>query len=108
MTRDQTRRDGFYWVRFEGEVVVAEYTGKGRGCTPEGPHWHIPGSSECFRDAQVCQMLSPRLNPPKTSEVTRAMTGDEAEAAGREWHRKVTEERAPGDHGLTERSQDEL
>lgn len=51
------RKPGFYWVRFEGEVIVAEYT-DGRDCIDtstrtglaEYPHWHVPGSDGCLLD----------------------------------------------------------
>jgi len=64
MKRDAKRQRGFYWVRFEGEIVVAEYT-DGRGCTDERSHWHIPGSAACFRNKEVCELLSPRIEHPK-------------------------------------------
>ena len=55
--RHAPRRVGFYWVRFEGVPIVAEFT-DGRGCTEERRHWHIPGSSECWRGREVCELLS--------------------------------------------------
>jgi len=65
-----TRLPGFYWVRFEGEVVVAEYT-DGRGCEGSGgrKHWHIPGSESCFKDREVCELLSFRLEPHEVKTV---------------------------------------
>ena len=64
MKRDAKRLPGFYWVRFEGEIIVAEYT-MGRGCSSERPHWHIPGSDTCFYDREVCELLSPELLSPE-------------------------------------------
>jgi hypothetical protein len=65
MKADAKRLTGFYWVRFEGEIVVAEYT-HGRGCSDERPHWHIPGSGECFKNNEVCELLSAKpIEQPK-------------------------------------------
>ena len=50
-------RLGFYWVRFEGELIIAERT-TGRGCGPSTGHWHIPGMASCVADSQVCEVLS--------------------------------------------------
>jgi len=62
MNRDAKRKPGFYWVRFEGQVIVAEYTGfDALGCSHYYPHWHIPGSAACFADKEVCELLSSRL-----------------------------------------------
>jgi hypothetical protein len=60
MRRDKKRMPGFYWVRFEGDVLVAEYT-NGFGCSDERPHWHLPGSGECWKDKEICELLSGRL-----------------------------------------------
>jgi hypothetical protein len=60
---NRKRKPGFYWVRFEGEIVVAEYT-EGRGCSDERPHWHVPGSAECFKNREICELLSERLAQP--------------------------------------------
>ena len=64
MKADRKRKPGFYWVRFEGELVVAEYT-DGLGCEGNDgkKHWHIPGSDGCFFDREVCELLSDRLFP---------------------------------------------
>lgn len=61
MKRDRKRLPGFYWVRFEGEIIVAEYVNR-RVCAPEIHHWHIPGSNRCFRDGEICELLSTKLN----------------------------------------------
>jgi hypothetical protein len=66
MKRDKKRSSGFYWVRFEGQTVVAEYT-DGLGCTEDRPHWHIPGSQACFDDKEICELLSTRLLKPANS-----------------------------------------
>lgn len=60
MKADRKRAFGFYWVRFEGSVCVAEYL-DGIGCSEERPHWHVPGSDFCFKNREVCELLSPRL-----------------------------------------------
>jgi len=64
MKADRYRRSGFYWVRFEGSILVAEYTADGLGCSPEGPHWHIPQSDACWRNREVCELLSGRILAP--------------------------------------------
>jgi hypothetical protein len=76
MKADKKRESGFYWVRFEGEPVVAEYV-TGFGCTDtstgsgtaERPHWHIPGSDGCFYDPEVWELLSGRLQAPRIGLV---------------------------------------
>ena len=65
MKRDRKRLPGFYWVRFEGGIIVAEYTDTGLGCAPEGPHWHVPQAEECFLDEAICELLSDRLPQPR-------------------------------------------
>ena len=77
MKIDRKRKPGFYWVRFEGQIVVAEYT-DGRGCIDtstrsgfaERPHWHVPGSETCFRDREVCELLNGPIPTPQ--ELARA------------------------------------
>jgi len=66
MEHDPSLKPGFYWVRFEGEVIVAEYTATrfkcdGQGCVDGTFHWHIPGSSDCWMDVEICERLSGRL-----------------------------------------------
>jgi hypothetical protein len=63
MTNDLKRKAGFYWVRFECAVIVAEYA-DGRACSMTQPHWHVPGSGNCWKDAEVCELLSGRLEIP--------------------------------------------
>lgn len=66
MKSDRHREAGFYWVRFQGEIIVAEFT-DGKECIEDGlgnttqPHWHIPGTSECWKNSDVCELLSGRL-----------------------------------------------
>ena len=72
MRRDANRAAGFYWVRFEGQIIVAEYTKHGLGCSPEGPHWHVPQSDECFLDREVCEVLSGLIPTPKELAEARA------------------------------------
>lgn len=64
MKADRNRKSGWYWIRFEGQVIVGEYTADGCGCSPEGPHWHVPLADACFLDRQICELLSDRLEPP--------------------------------------------
>lgn len=64
MKRDRKRLSGFYWVRFEGQVIVAEYTADGLGCSPEGPHWHVPQSEGCHSDREIRELLSGKLVGP--------------------------------------------
>jgi hypothetical protein len=61
MKRDRNRLSGFYWVRFEGKVIVDEYTADGLGCSQEVPHWHVPLDEECFRDKEIGDLLSRRI-----------------------------------------------
>lgn len=63
MTRDKSRKPGFYWVRYEGEVIVAEYT-RGHGCSDETSHWHLPGVDACHKDQEVCELLAGPLALP--------------------------------------------
>jgi hypothetical protein len=82
MTRDPGRQSGFYWVRFEGAEIVAEYTADGVGCNPEGrPHWHVPGSDGCWRDNEVCELLSGRLQLNRNGyrRVIRALREQQTE-----------------------------
>jgi hypothetical protein len=61
MKRDPKLKPGFYWVRFEGEVIVAERV---LACDYRSwvhLHWHIPGSDGCFKDSEICERLSERL-----------------------------------------------
>ena len=72
MKANRKRVPGFYWVRFEGYEIVAEYT-TGAGCTDsstrsgfaEWPHWHIPGTDGCFRDREICELLYGPIPTPK-------------------------------------------
>lgn len=72
MKRDRKRVSGFYWVRFEGQIIVAEYTSDGLGCSPEGPHWHVPQSEDCFLDQLVCELLYGPIPTPKELQEARA------------------------------------
>lgn len=64
MKVDRKRRAGFYWVRFEGLTVVAEWQAKDRyPGIPAG--WRMPGAAPRYEDSEVCELLSPRLLPPK-------------------------------------------
>lgn len=63
MKADRQRVPGFYWVRFEGEAIVAEFT-HGLGCSEETPHWHVPGAETCFQNKEICELLSGRLDIP--------------------------------------------
>ncbi len=64
MKADKKRKPGFYWVRFEGAVIVAEYINRPGFLQEADPHWHVPGSPVCFRDKDVCDLLSGRLRTP--------------------------------------------
>jgi hypothetical protein len=78
MRGDRNRAYGFYWVRFEGEVIVAEYT-DGDGCLEEvggrevavKPHWHVPGSDVCYKAREVCELLGPVSPAPGLQEGAR-------------------------------------
>jgi hypothetical protein len=78
MRTDRNRVPGFYWVRFEGEVIVAEYT-DGAGCLEEvggvevgvKPHWHVPGSDVCYKDREVCELLSATLETKILASIER-------------------------------------
>jgi hypothetical protein len=59
MRADSKRETGFYWVRFEGERIVAEYT---FAFCNHRPHWHVPGSKRCFLNGEVCELLSEKLH----------------------------------------------
>lgn len=56
MNVDPKRKAGFYWVRFEGETQIAEWTVNGS--------WIVCGSDLFFSDAEVCELLSDRLKVP--------------------------------------------
>ena len=57
MQHDPTLKPGFYWVRFEGELIIAQYT-TGKGCVDEIFHWHVPGSEGCFMDVEISERMS--------------------------------------------------
>lgn len=57
MKADRERVTGFYWIRFEGQVVVAEYVVGGFKI----PRWYVPGSDLAYQDSEVCELLSDRL-----------------------------------------------
>lgn len=83
MIRIKRQRFGFYWVRFEGTPIVAEYV-NGRGCERSFhghiiKHWHIPGSGACFSDRDVCEQLSVQLRVPARARI--ATTDDFAGVA---------------------------
>ena len=63
MKADPKRKPGFYWVRFEGLVIVAEYAKAARGGFRD--RWIVPGSVTAFEDGEVCELLSERLEPPR-------------------------------------------
>jgi hypothetical protein len=65
MKRDASREPGFYWVRFEGEPVVAEFI-LGHRSRHDFSHWHVPGYDACVNDQEVCEALSAKLLPPRT------------------------------------------
>jgi hypothetical protein len=56
MKHDNKLKPGFYWVRFEGEVIVAERV-KRHATKPTQLHWHVSGSEICFDDKEVCELL---------------------------------------------------
>ncbi len=57
MKVDKKRKPGFYWVRFEGSIIVAEWSDGKRN--PKG--WNIPGCATAFSDKEVCELLSNRM-----------------------------------------------
>lgn len=66
MKADRYRRPGFYWVRFEGALCVAEYVKTCGSCPGPGRgHWHFPGVESPFIDIEICELLSGRIEPPK-------------------------------------------
>ena len=87
MKADPARKSGFYWVRFEGEVQVAEYVARSRnisilpkcGCPLWAAHWHILNSHgiRFYRDSEVCELLSERLTPPLYRNTAITTTGDQ-------------------------------
>lgn len=73
MKANRKRLFGFYWVRFEGDLIVAEYS-DGDGCTgSSGPHWHVPASPDCFYDREVSQLVA--------GPIPRPVPADGADAA---------------------------
>lgn len=61
---DAKLASGYYWIKCEGQVCVGEFTADGRGCSPEGPHWHVPLSEECVSEARVKQVMGGRIAEP--------------------------------------------
>lgn len=57
---------GFYWIRFEGVPVVAEYLRRLHSCSARSArmHWHIPGSPYCTDSKEICELLSAKLERP--------------------------------------------
>lgn len=94
------RPHGFYWVRFEGVVIIAEYTA-GDACTEQYDHWHVPGSDKCWKNREVCELLSSRLEvsslpaapetihdsaappaPPRPTDAARQIPSDRRQRRG--------------------------
>lgn len=64
MLPDPKRKPGFYWVRFEGEVQVAEYAERTRaeGSKYKGKFaWYFCGLGYAVKDEEICELLSRRL-----------------------------------------------
>jgi hypothetical protein len=63
MRSDSGRKKGFYWVRYEGLPVVAEYIPKrlllvrGGCCGYKNAHWHVPAVDGATDDIDICEML---------------------------------------------------
>lgn len=47
---------GFYWIRFEGAVIVAEWRDR---------RWWVGGAEFGYTDRMVCEILSDRLEAPR-------------------------------------------
>ena len=52
MKSNKKRRPGFYWVRFEGSITVAEW---------DGSAWFFTNCLGGYLDYEVCERLSNRL-----------------------------------------------
>lgn len=59
------REPGFYWVRFEDEVQVAEWVG---ASTWGRPAWHFVWKEYDMVDGPNVEVLSKRLLPPGPHE----------------------------------------
>lgn len=57
MKSDPQRKPGYYWVRFEGVVTIAEYKGNGT--------WEVCGDDRAWEDSEFCEILSDRLTYDK-------------------------------------------
>jgi len=61
---DPKRKPGFYWVRFEGQVIIAEYVGSGK--------WQVPGSDRAWEDKEFCELICKVSRPwVKGSSMTK-------------------------------------
>lgn len=61
MNADPQRKPGFYWVRFEGNNQIAEWTDHGS--------WIFCGCDLFFSDAEVCEIISGHLEPLKNVTI---------------------------------------
>lgn len=61
MRADKERQPGFYWVRFEGKEIVAEWVKRRSPPYISTNCWLITGSKMAFKDREVCELLSARL-----------------------------------------------
>ena len=61
MKSDSKRKPGFYWVRFEGVLVVAEYKRIPASYHHRNGYWLMPGVETMWLNSEVCELLSNRL-----------------------------------------------
>jgi hypothetical protein len=65
MRSNRKRKAGFYWIRFEGNDVVAEYRPPETVLSENWPgRWWIPCRASHVIDSEVCELLSDRLPEP--------------------------------------------
>lgn len=78
MTADPNRSNGYYWIRFEGVGVPAEYVDfktstrgecRAEDCDAGAQHWHIPGVRRAVGDADICHVMSQRMRAPERGAV---------------------------------------
>jgi hypothetical protein len=64
MNANTVTETGFYWIKKDGwdsPPIVGEFVEPHGWYSLPVPHWHIPGSNRCHANADVFQVLTPRM-----------------------------------------------